>query len=215
LSGIGGRLLPPFFPRKEMMVMAVAETTKPVNAWRGLLQRLVDALSDNMELTNEAAAVVVGSDARTVAQLRKSDSFRTLLMREVNRKYGDKLHAVTASQLDATIAAARTVTSLLQLPEVLPSVKLEAAKVAFENHHRTADRLAPKNAPLHGQTNVTVELNFSELQAARKQSVDFGKTLELGPSDVAHGYATVTPTDRNNMLESFNQVGAPLRKEGE
>lgn len=198
-------------------VMDLARRGRPR---QGIIAALVNALSDNIQMDDHTAAALIGAAPETVYTLRKSDSFRTLLAKEVKRKHGEALLAVEGNRLAATNTALTAATEILKAPEVLPTVKLEAAKVVLEDWHKTQDRLQPKSAPTHGQTNVTVELTFNELQQARESSIAHGKTLELEASDAVHSHIAPMGRDRDQqmqqaLLPAIGKGGDKVRREGQ
>jgi len=197
-------------------IVSEATTLPPQRSPRqGIILRLVDLLSDNTTISDEDAAKAIGAEPSTVRHLRKSDSFRTLLARAIKVKHGEGLYAVEAQRIAATTAVLTAITQIATAPEVLPTVKLEAARIVLDDWNKTQDRIhAPKlSSNQQPATNVTVELTFNELQAARENQIARGKTLELEPSDVAH--VPVNPFAQRGLLSSSNKTGAPVREEGE
>lgn len=189
---------------------------KPLRSARqGIILRLVDLLSDNSLISNEDAAIAIGAHPETVKHLRKSDSFRTLVARAVKAKHGDLLYGVERMRLEATHAVLTAARDIAQAPEGLPTVKLQAAEIVLNDWHKTEDRKASPKLGQNGPpgTNVTVELTFNELQAARESAVEKGKTIQLEPSDVHH--TPINPFTQHALLANQRKTGTLIREEGE
>lgn len=214
--------LPTHTPQGEQSVKVPApapiepQAAKPRRSARqGIILRLADLLSDNSLISDEDAANAIGAHPETVKHLRKSDSFRTLVARATKAKHGDLLYGVERMRLEATHAVLTAARDIAQAPEVLPTVKLQAAEIVLNDWHKTEDR---KVSPKLGQngppgTNVTVELTFNELQAARESAVEKGKTIQLEPSDVHH--APINPFTQHALLANQRKTGTLIREEGE
>lgn len=155
---------------------------------RGIIQDLLALLTDNHLMSDADAATILAVDIRIVRALRVSDSFQALLALRIEKQHGDAIRAVRNEALLAAHDALRTARQIMGSEAALPSVKLAAAQLALDSHHKDSDRLIPKGSPLGGmpQQNVTINLSMEELTRAREASITRGNAIELEPSDHAH-----------------------------
>lgn len=179
---------------------------------RSLVSELLELLTDNPLLTTEQCANVLGCNQKTIAITRASDSFRALLALRIDRLHGDAIRAVRNNTLLAANEALDTARRIMADAATVGSLKLEAAKLVLENHDRSEERLIPKGGTAYQPgTNVTVNLTFDELHAARESSLAHGATLELEASDKTH--VPPVPFERARLFAPSHQGGFDLRKE--
>lgn len=194
-------------------VVSVAEQGEISNGRptkRGIIQDLLALLTDNHLISDVDAATMLAISPRIVRALRASDSFQAMLALRIERQHGDAIRAVRNESLLAAHDALRTARTIMQSEAALPSVKLAAAQLALDSHHKNEERLVPKNSqfgPHPGQQNVTINLSLDELTRAREASIAHGNTIELEPSDHAYQADILVPARlRARSSEGGDQV---------
>lgn len=177
---------------------------------KGIIRKLLDISVDNELLSDiEMAKLIPETTAGYIRAIRNSDSFRRLLAKAVEQKYGDTIRAVRQKGLETTIVAMDTLQEVMTDPATLPGVKMEASKIALNSFHQTQDRETPKAGIGKDDekpgVNVQINLSAGELAEARNAMVSHGKTIQLEGSDVAH-----TPSSRHALLGPVKKIGDPV-----
>lgn len=178
----------------------------PLKRRRSFVRDLLDLLTANHTLDDEACATYLGVTKRTVFLTRSADSFKSLLALSIQKQHGDAIMAVRNNTLLAANEALEAGRRMLADSAIIPSLKIEVMKVVLDNHQRSEERLIPKG-PTGGQTGqVSINLTFNELQEARQSALDYGKNLELEASNHAHATEIQMPGYR--MLAGVNKDGS-------
>jgi hypothetical protein len=162
---------------------------RPPTRTRSMIQDMIALLRDNPLLSDEEIEAVLAIPKRTIGLIRRSDAFRASLAFEIERVHGEAIRAVRNNNLLAANDALEATRRMIRDTGLLPSVKLEAIKIALDNNHRAEELHRPVGSPLAGQggTNITINLTTQELQEAQASSLAHGRSLELEASDHAHG----------------------------
>jgi hypothetical protein len=165
-----------------------------VQGSRGAVRDILRVMVDDHELKPAQIAVLTGHNEKTVRYIIASQSFQDMLAKAFRLRHGAAADSVRANAMETTNAAFNTLRMLMQDTAVLPITKLEAVRIALDNHNKHEERLIPKTPPPTApQNNVVINLTFDELQEARKNAIDYGKALELEPSDVLNPVAIPGP----------------------
>lgn len=190
----------------------------PAKQTRSMVRDLLNLLVDNHLLTDKECATILAIPERTVFILRKSDAFKAALAKMVEDKHGTAIRAVRNNILVAANTALETTIRVMGDPSALPSMKLEAAKLALEQHHKAEQRAidmeaakAPPPPPPNAGPSVNVTISVEDLSAARQAALNHGAAITLEPSESAHGIGL---PGRRDMLRSIEGEGPPLRVEG-
>lgn len=162
---------------------------------RGAVRDILAVMVDDHELKPAQIAAITGHSEKTVRYIIASQSFQDMLAKAFRLRHGAAADSVRANAMETTNVAFNTLRTLMQDEAVLPITKLEAVRLALDNHNKHEERLIPKVPvnPAANQNNVVINLTFDELAEARKNAIDYGKAIELEPSDVINTVAIPAP----------------------
>lgn len=181
---------------------------------RNTVRELLVLLRDNQLLTDKECATVLGIAERTVYILRKSDAFKGVLAKMIDEQHGDAIRAVRNNTLVAANEALETTRRIMKDPTALPSLKLEAVKLALEQHNKTEQReldaRLPPPPPTNPSQQVNVSISIEDLQSARQAALGAGAAITLEPSESAH---SVGVHSARPMLGSLTKERPPIRSE--
>lgn len=182
---------------------------------RGVIHDIIKVMVDDHKVTNEEIAALTGHSPRIIGHIKRSDSFRSLLAKAVKLRHGEIIDSVRNNELRVANTALTVVNDLLNNDAVLPSTKLELARLALDHHSKNQDRLIPKNPALANQSNTSVVINLTteELRDAQNASIAYGNAIQLEASDATH--TPLLPAPRGNHLPAISEERSKLRSESQ
>ena len=187
---------PPIIPRKA----------------RGIIQDVILAIVDDLHISNENISKQTGHPIKIIQHIRKSDSFRSMLAKAQEMRYGEVLQTVRLTQMTTAVNTLKSMSNMAGDPGILPLARLEAAKIVMDTHNKTEERLIPKVAP-GPQNQVNLTISLEDLQSARQASLTQGQEIVLEPSDASHAPAIPGQFQEYHVANGHKER-LPVRVEG-